>query len=125
MALYLSSNEKTSYQLIYILPINQVLCNKITVTTDSFLWFCFTLCMVSFMNFIHANIHLYICMYVFKVATLASYYCQYIYIVISSCMVYCYTMYIPYTYKFSRDVIFAVFAVNVSSTKFSSSKFHW
>ena len=27
-------------------------------------------------------------------------------------------------YKFSRDVNFAVFAVNLSSTKFKSSKFH-
>ena len=31
---------------------------------------------------------------------------------------------IPYTYKFLRDVNFAVFAVNLSSTKFKSSKFH-
>ena len=35
-----------------------------------------------------------------------------------------YSWYIPYTYKFSRDVNFAVFAVNLSSTKFKSSKFH-
>ena len=32
--------------------------------------------------------------------------------------------YIPYTYKFSRDVNFAVFMVNLSSSKFKSSKFH-
>ena len=29
------------------------------------------------------------------------------------------------TYKFSRNVIFEVFAVNWPSAKFSSSKFHW
>ena len=34
------------------------------------------------------------------------------------------TKYIPYTYKFSRDVNFALFAVNLSSTKFKSSKFY-
>ena len=32
--------------------------------------------------------------------------------------------YVPYMYKFSRDVNFAVFAVNLSSTKFKSSKFY-
>ena len=32
---------------------------------------------------------------------------------------------IPYMYKFSRDVIFGVFAVNWPSAKFSFSKFHW
>ena len=31
---------------------------------------------------------------------------------------------IPYTYKFLRDVNLAVFVVNLSSTKFKSSKFH-
>ena len=31
---------------------------------------------------------------------------------------------VPYTYKFSRDVNFAVFAVNLSSTKFKSLKFY-
>ena len=35
-----------------------------------------------------------------------------------------YVYVIPYTYKFSRDVDFAVFAVNLSSTKFKSSKFY-
>ena len=29
----------------------------------------------------------------------------------------------PYTYKFSRDAIFAVFVDNLSSTKIKSSKF--
>ena len=32
---------------------------------------------------------------------------------------------IRYMYKFSRDVIFEVFAVNWPTAKFSSSKFHW
>ena len=32
--------------------------------------------------------------------------------------------YIPYMYKFSRDVNFAVFVGNLSSTKFKSSKFY-
>ena len=31
---------------------------------------------------------------------------------------------LPYTYKFSRDVIFEIFAVNWPSAKFSSAKFH-
>ena len=31
---------------------------------------------------------------------------------------------VSYTYKFLRDVIFAVFADNLSSTKFKSSKFY-
>ena len=31
---------------------------------------------------------------------------------------------IPYIYKFLRDVNFAVFADNLSSTKFKSSKFY-
>ena len=36
----------------------------------------------------------------------------------------CYTCaHIPFTYKFSRDVIFEVFAVNCPSAKFSSLKF--
>jgi len=30
---------------------------------------------------------------------------------------------VPYMYKFSRDVIFTVFMVNLSSMKISSSKF--
>jgi len=34
-----------------------------------------------------------------------------------------YGNYIPYTYKFSRYVIFAVFAVDLLSAKFSSSKY--
>ena len=32
---------------------------------------------------------------------------------------------LPYTYKFSRDVIFKVFMVNWPFGKFSSLKFHW
>ena len=32
---------------------------------------------------------------------------------------------LPYTYKFSRDVIFKLFPVNWPSAKFSSLKFHW
>ena len=32
---------------------------------------------------------------------------------------------IPYMYKFLRDVIFKVFAINWLSAKFSYSKFHW
>ena len=50
---------------------------------------------------------------------------QSIIIILCNCMTKAkYCSLLPYTYKFSRDINFAVFAVNLLSTKFKSSKIY-